>query len=116
MDYTDIQPLINIYHRKLAATDLRFKRYLHDRIDWSLRLIGIKGARGVGKTTMLLQHIKESFGKIDDALYVSLDNLWFNTYKLEDLVEFLYTHGVIHIYLDPQLVLVPNRFHHQKKM
>ena len=100
MDYTDIQPLINIYHRKLAVTDLRFKRYLHDRIDWSLRLIGIKGARGVGKTTMLLQHIKESFGKIDDALYVSLDNLWFNTYKLEDLVEFLYTHGVIHIYLD----------------
>lgn len=100
MDYTDIQPLINIYHRKLAATDLRFKRYLHDRIDWSLRLIGIKGARGVGKTTMLLQHIKESFGKIDDALYVSLDNLWFNTYKLEDLVEFLYTHGVMHIYLD----------------
>lgn len=100
MDYTDIQPLINIYHRKLAATDLRFKRYLYYRIDWDVRLIGIKGARGVGKTTMLLQHIKESFDKIDDALYVSLDNLWFNTHKLEDLVEFLYTHGVMHIYLD----------------
>lgn len=100
MDYTDIQPLINIYHRKLAATDLRFKRYLHYRIDWDVRLIGIKGARGVGKTTMLLQHIKESFDKIDDALYVSLDNLWFNTHKLEDLVGFLYTHGVMHIYLD----------------
>lgn len=100
MDYTDIQPLINIYHRKLAATDLRFKRYLHYRIDWEVRLIGIKGARGVGKTTMLLQHIKESFDKIDDALYVSLDNLWFNTHKLEELVEFLYTHGVMHIYLD----------------
>ena len=100
MDYTDIQPLINIYHRKLAATDLRFKRYLHYRIDWDVRLIGIKGARGVGKTTMLLQHIKESFDKIDDALYVSLDNLWFNTHKLEELVEFLYTHGVMHIYLD----------------
>ena len=100
MDYTDIQPLINIYHRKLAATDLRFKRYLHYRIDWDVRLIGIKGARGVGKTTMLLQHIKESFDKIDDALYVSLDNLWFNTHKLEELVEFVYTHGVMHIYLD----------------
>lgn len=100
MDYTDIQPLRNIYHRKLAATDLRFKRYLHYRIDWDVRLIGIKGARGVGKTTMLLQHIKESFDKIDDALYVSLDNLWFNTHKLEELVEFLYTHGVMHIYLD----------------
>lgn len=100
MDYNDIQPLINIYHRKLAATDLRFKRYLHYRIDWDVRLIGIKGARGVGKTTMLLQHIKESFDKIDDALYVSLDNLWFNTHKLEELVEFLYTHGVMHIYLD----------------
>ena len=75
MDYTDIQPLLNAYHRKLAATDLRFKRYLYGRINWNARLIGIKGARGVGKTTMLLQHIKETFGNVDDALYVSLDNL-----------------------------------------
>lgn len=100
MDYVDIQPLINVYHRKLVATNLRFKRYLYDRINWDVRLVGIKGARGVGKTTMIMQHIKETFDNMDDVLYVSLDNLWFNNHKLEDLVEFLYTHGVTHIYFD----------------
>lgn len=100
MDYMDIQPLLNAYHRKLATTDLRFKRYLYDRINWKVRLVGIKGARGVGKTTMLMQHIKETFDNIDDVLYVSLDNLWFENHKLEDLVEYLYTHGVTHLYFD----------------
>jgi len=100
MDFVDIQPLINTFHRKLAATDLRFKRYLYDRINWNVRLIGIKGARGVGKTTLLLQHIKETFSHLDEVLYVSLDNMWFNYHSLEELVEFLYTHGVVNIYFD----------------
>lgn len=100
MDYVDIQPLTNAFHRKLAATDLRFKRYLYDRINWDVRLIGIKGARGVGKTTLLLQHIKETFSNLDSVLYVSLDNMWFNNHSLEDLVEFLYTHGIVNLYFD----------------
>ncbi|MCD8285454.1 MAG: AAA family ATPase [Prevotellaceae bacterium] len=100
MDYSDIQPLMAAYHRRLAATDLCFKRYLHNDIDWNVRLVGIKGARGVGKTTMLLQHIKETFEDIDQVLYVSLDNLWFSSHRLEKLVEFLYTRGVTHLYLD----------------
>ena len=87
-------------HRKLVATDLRFKRYLYDKINWDMRLIGLKGARGVGKTTMLMQHIKETFSNVDDAFYVSLDNLWFNSHNLEDLVEFLYSRGVCNIYFD----------------
>ena len=100
MDYADIQPLVNAFHRKLAATDMRFKRYLYDRINWNVRLIGIKGARGVGKTTLLMQHIRETFANLDEVLYVSLDNLWFNAHSLEELVEFLYTHGVVHLYFD----------------
>lgn len=100
MDYTDIQPLLNAYHRKLAATDLKFKRYLYGQINWEVRLLGIKGARGVGKTTMLLQRIKEAFGNADDAFYVSLDNLWFQNHSAEELVEFLYTHGVSHLFFD----------------
>ena len=100
MDYADIQPLVSVFHRKLAATDLRFKRCLYDRIKWNVRLIGIKGARGVGKTTLLMQHIKETFANLDEVLYVSLDNMWFNTHSLEELVDFLYTHGVMHIYFD----------------
>ena len=70
MEYSDIQPLLNAFHRKLAATDLHFKRYLYDKIDWNVRLIGIKGARGVGKTTMLMQHIRETFRNPDSVLYV----------------------------------------------
>ncbi len=63
-------------------------------------MLGIEGARGVGKTTMLLQHIKETFKNYDDAIYVSLDNLWFTKHKLEDLVEFCYTHGIRNLYFD----------------
>ena len=101
MDYTDIQPLLNTFHRKLAATDLRFKRYLHGQINWDTRLLGIKGARGVGKTTMLLQRIKETAGNnLDEVFYASLDNMWFQTHSAEELVEFLYTRGVTRIYLD----------------
>ena len=100
MEYTDIQPLLNVYHRKLAATDLRFKRYLYNEINGNVRLVGIKGARGVGKTTLLLQHIKDSFENVDDALYFSLDNLWFDNHRLEDLIEFLYTHGIVNLYID----------------
>ncbi len=84
----------------MASTNLKFKRYLYKQINWDVRLLGIKGARGVGKTTMLLQHIKETFDNIDDAIYVALDNLWFQNHSVEELVEFLYTHGVNHIYLD----------------
>ena len=54
----------------------------------------------MGKTTLLMQHIKETFDDLDEVLYVSLDNLWFETHGLDELVEFLYTHGVTHIYFD----------------
>ncbi len=100
MEYSDIQQLQNIYHRKLTSTSLRFKRYLYNQINWNVQLLGIKGARGVGKTTMILQHIKETFANYDDAIYVSLDNLWFTNHRLEDFVEFCYTHGIRNLYLD----------------
>ncbi|MDO4930155.1 MAG: AAA family ATPase [Bacteroidales bacterium] len=100
MDYADIQPLINVFNRKLSATDLTFKRYLYEQINWNVRLLGIKGARGVGKTTLLLQHIKENFDNLETVFYVSLDNLWFQNHNVGELVEFLYTHGVNHIYFD----------------
>lgn len=100
MELSDIKPLIDTYHRKIMTTSLTFKRYLYSKINWNVRLLGIRGARGVGKTTLILQYIKENFNNIDDVLYVSLDNLWFNSYKLEDLVEYLYSHGIKYIFLD----------------
>ena len=78
-----------------------FHRYLYDQINWDGRLTAIKGARGVGKTTMLLQCIKERFAdKPERALYVSLDNLWFANRSLTEVVEYHYTHGGTHLFID----------------
>ncbi len=69
-------------------------------IDWSDRLIFIKGARGTGKTTLLLQHIKENFGTSEETLYVSLDDIWFSDNRLIDLVEQFVNLGGKFLYLD----------------
>lgn len=100
MDITDIQPLYDNYHRKIAKVNLQFKRYLYNQIHWNARIIGIKGPRGVGKTTMLLQHILENYPDIDKTLYASLDDLWFSTHSLIDLVDWADRHGINRLYLD----------------
>ena len=100
MEQAELQPLYDSYHRKIAKVDLRFKRYLYSQINWKTRIISIKGARGVGKTTMLLQHILENYEDIDQTLYASLDNLWFATHSLMDLVDWADRHGISRLYLD----------------
>ena len=100
MDASELTPLFNNYHRKIAKIDLRFKRYLYSRINWDAKIICIKGARGVGKTTMLLQHILENYEDIDRTLYVSLDDLWFSSHSLIDLVDWADRHGMRRLYLD----------------
>ena len=100
MESIELQPLFNNYHRKIAKIELRFKRYLYEQINWDARIISIKGARGVGKTTMLLQHILENHEDIDQTLYASLDDLWFATHSLIDLVDWADQHGMRRLYLD----------------
>ena len=70
------------------------KRGLMQEIDWSHRLIGIKGSRGVGKTTFLLQYAKEKFGADDrTCLYINLNNLYFADKKLIDFIDEFYRMG-----------------------
>lgn len=95
-----MEALFLAYNRKLQETDCSFQRFLYKKIDWNERLIGIKGARGVGKSTMILQHIKLTFNDTTKAFYASLDHIWFVNHTLSELVEYLYTHGVNYIYLD----------------
>ena len=92
--------LYKTYGRLLAETDLRFTRYLYEKINWDNKLIIIKGAKGVGKTTMLLQHILRTFADKQKALYASLDHIWFANHSLLDLAEYHYTHGGTHLFLD----------------
>lgn len=97
-----IRYLVKAFHRKLMATPMSFFRYLYTQIDWNDTLIGIKGPKGSGKSTMLLQHIRETFkGKdLDKVLYISLDNLWFSTHDVMELVDYHYTHGGTHLFID----------------
>ena len=100
MTSTELQPLFDNYHRKIAKVNTRFKRYLYYQMNWKARMIGIKGARGIGKTTMLLQHILESYEDVDQTLYASLDDLWFSTHSLLDLVDWASQYGIRRLYLD----------------
>ena len=76
------------------------ERYLITKINWSNRLIAIKGARGSGKTTLLLQQIKFYLPKDAEPLYVSLDNMYFLENNLVDLAEEFVLQGGTHLFLD----------------
>lgn len=92
--------LYTVSTRRVSQIDLSYKRPIYFHINWDNRLIGIKGPKGVGKSTLILQHIKETFPDLSKILYVSLDNMWFASNSLMDLVEYHYTHGGTHIFLD----------------
>ena len=92
--------LIEKSYQKVQDVDTRFIRSIMDKIDWNDRLIGIRGARGVGKTTLLLQRIKKFLRNTSETLYVSLDNLWFAEYSLLNLVDFFVKRGGKYLFLD----------------
>ncbi|MDR0604071.1 MAG: AAA family ATPase [Bacteroidales bacterium] len=96
-----MKELFDLFYKQLQRIDLSFQRYLLNEINWQSRLIAITGARGVGKTTLLLQHIKQQFGLTPtDVLYVSLDNLWFSGNRLFDLVTDFEQQGGKWLFLD----------------
>lgn len=86
--------------KKIESTSLEFVRSKVDRIRWEARLIGIKGPRGVGKTTLLLQYIKKNLPLDHTVLYVSLDNIWFAQNRLVTLVDDFVKRGGKHLFLD----------------
>lgn len=97
----DIQELYTNSYRLVSQVSTQKKRYLYHQLPWDSRMLCIRGARGVGKTTMLLQRLAEAFPNgSNKALYVSLDELWFNENRLIDLAEYHYTHGGTHLFLD----------------
>src|SRR5690554_3464684 len=93
--------IFEMYERIISSVDMRYIRDLESKISWNARLIGIRGARGVGKTTLMLQHIKKNFPTtLSKVLYVSLDNFWFATNTLYDLADYFVKRGGTHLFLD----------------
>lgn len=88
------------YKKLLSQFKTDIRRFMFYEIDWSQPLIGIKGQRGVGKTTLMLQRIKEIDPTGKASFYASLDNLWFAEHNLIDLAEYLIKDNVSYLYLD----------------
>ncbi len=86
-------------YRLLEQAPVKFHRYLYDEIKWDNHMLGIVGPRGVGKTTLMLQHLRESH-TADEALYVSADNLYFTDHSLYDVAEELVRNGGRYFFID----------------
>ena len=95
-----MESLFEKYYQKHTRVSLKFKRYLLNEIDWNNRLIGIKGARGTGKTTLLLQYAKEHLPGNNETLYTSLDGLYFTENTLTDLADKFVMQGGKYLLLD----------------
>lgn len=92
--------LFERFWKRLAYTDVSFVRSLMDTIHWDARMIGIRGARGVGKTTLLLQYIKLHLPQDSSVLYTNLDNIWFTEHKLYDMADLFVKRGGKYLFLD----------------
>ncbi|MDO4756791.1 MAG: AAA family ATPase [Parabacteroides sp.] len=94
-----MEKLYELYAKKLKTVSTDFVRYLYDQINWESQLIVIMGARGVGKTTMVLQRILMTDSK-KESLYISADNTFFAGNTLYDIATKFVQQGGRVLYID----------------
>lgn len=99
--FAKMDKLFQYSKSRINSVNTGFKRYLWNKIDWNSRLIAITGARGVGKTTLLLQYIKENLAKNpDEVIYVNLDDLYFSKTTIVDFTDEFVKRGGKYLFLD----------------
>ncbi len=94
-----MENLLKIYRTRLEQTNFNHVRYLMPQVYWSDRLYAIVGARGTGKTTLMLQYLKKNLDP-SKAFYLSLDNIYFSSNRLVDVAQRLRQEGVTHLFID----------------
>lgn len=94
-----MERLYEFFNKKIKETPIDFHRYKYSEVKWSGRFFGVVGPRGVGKSTMLLQYIKENLSTAD-TLYVSADHLYFTTNSLVDLADRFVKMNGKHLFID----------------
>ena len=94
-----MEQLYEFFNRKLKSTPTDFLRYRYHQIKWNGRAFGLVGPRGVGKSTMLLQYIKQNLSPTD-TLFVSADHLYFSEHKLVELADRFVKMGGKHLFID----------------
>ena len=95
-----METLIEISGKHVKNCSMNFVRFMLYEIDWNDRLIAIMGTRGAGKTTIMLQHLKENYGISGKAIYISLDNVYFAKNNLVDLADRFVKLGGKALYID----------------
>ena len=96
-----MEELFRKYYQKIQRIETTFIRSFSNDINWNARLIGIKGARGVGKTTLLLQYMKLNYSaNLEESLYVSLDSFSFKGKTLVGLADEFVLNGGKYLFLD----------------
>ena len=87
------------FDKLLRETDTTFHRYMYDRINWQARMIGLMGPRGIGKTTLVLQHIKEQLPR-KESLYVQAEDFYFASHRLTELADAFAKIGGKYLFID----------------
>lgn len=95
-----MEAIMNLSNRLISNVDLNFQRTLLERIDWSQRLIEIRGSRGIGKTTLLLQKSNEIQAAGGKVVYASLDTPYFYSNSLFEFADEFTKYGGTHLFLD----------------
>ncbi|MDR3252061.1 MAG: AAA family ATPase [Tannerella sp.] len=91
--------LLDYYYKLIREVSVNYQRYIYSGINWKNRLIGITGARGVGKTTLMLQHIKKDL-RPEDSIYVTVEDFYFSTHNLLDLADAFVKRGGKYMFVD----------------
>ena len=91
--------LFEQFQKLLRETNTDFFRYIYAEINWKSRMIGLTGPRGVGKTTLVLQHIKKELN-LEETLYVTAEDFYFANNKLIDLADNFVKRGGKYLFID----------------
>lgn len=94
-----MKTLYDQFYQLLELTPMDFFREQHDTINWNVRILGILGQKGVGKSTLILQHIKRE-GNRDESLYIIADDIYFSSHTLLETARDFYARGGKFLYID----------------
>ncbi|MCG2725654.1 MAG: AAA family ATPase [Elusimicrobia bacterium] len=88
-----LEEIYSLHNYVVSNIPQQFNRYLYKKINWNLNAICVTGARGVGKTTLLLQHYKERWNDVEKCLYISADNIDVAHYGLFNIAKEYFKYG-----------------------
>lgn len=94
-----MQTLYDHFYQLLELTPMNFFREQHNTINWNVRILGIMGQKGVGKSTLILQHIKQQ-GNKDESLYIVADDIYFSAHTLLETAKNFFARGGKYLYID----------------